>query len=108
MTRCFTEVFLESVDECLKEVLGSFTSDILYFMLKKDFSLAFPDLAEKTKAFDECLRKIFGVSGAIVLEREILRRLCVKLGLTYRDLECNFAVQVKLIEAVYQPVGEVH
>lgn len=102
MTQCFNEIFLESVDECLKEVLGNFTVDVLYFMLKKDFSLAFPDLSEKTEAFDECLKKIFGASGAMFLEREILRKLCVKLDLTYRDLERGFAVQVKLIEAAHQ------
>jgi len=103
MRKDLKEVFLKSVDECLREILGDFPTDFLYFILRRNFSLSFSDLYEKTEVFDESLRRIFGNVGAIFLEREILRRLCDKLGLVYRDMECSFADYVKLIEETDQP-----
>lgn len=79
----FDSVLLKAVDEGLM-ILGVSVRVAVYYYLEKDHGLRREDVPKNPEAFDKGLRTIFS-SGALVIERHILERLCAKLGLTYKE-----------------------
>jgi hypothetical protein len=71
----------EAVDEGLL-TLGESGREAVYFHLNNTYSLKKEDVPDKPQAFDEALRKIFGV-GADVIERSVVKRLYSKLEIDF-------------------------
>jgi len=71
----------EAVDEGLL-TLGESGREAVYFHLNNTYSLKKKDVPDKPQAFDEALRKIFGV-GADVIERSVLKKLYSKLEIDF-------------------------
>lgn len=83
--KAFNKVLLEAISEGLT-VFGENVRHTIYYYLKKDHGLRREDIPKNPEAFHTGLRAIFG-SGASVIERHILERLCAKLGLIYDEKE---------------------
>ncbi len=81
----FDSVLLKAVDEGLM-ILGVSVRITVYHYLKKDHDLRREDIPKNPEALDIGLRTLFG-SGASVIERHVLERLCAKLGLIYEEKE---------------------
>jgi hypothetical protein len=75
------QAVIEAVDEGLL-TLGESGREAVYFHLQSLCSLKKEDVPDKPEAFDEALRKIFGV-GAEVIERSVVKKLYPKLGIDY-------------------------
>ena len=65
------QALIEAVDEGLL-TLGESGREAVYFHLKNIYSFKKEDVSDRPQAFDEALRKIFGV-GAEVLERSVVK-----------------------------------
>jgi len=74
---------IEAVDEGLL-TLGESRREAVYFHLQSLCSLKKEDAPDKPEAFDEALRKIFGV-GAEVIERSVVKKLYSKLGIDFAE-----------------------
>jgi hypothetical protein len=79
----FRQTLFEAVDEGLL-MLGESGRNAVYFHLQNLYSLKREDISEKPETFAESLRKLFGI-GAEVIEKAILKRLYLKLGLSYEE-----------------------
>jgi hypothetical protein len=80
-TKSFDEILAEAVDEGLK-TLGESGKHMIFFYLEKDFSVKKNEIAKNPEALAQGLEKIFK-AGASVLEKIILEKLYLKLGLKY-------------------------
>lgn len=81
--KSFDEVFAEAVDEGLR-TLGESGKHMFFFYLEKDFSVKRNEISKNPEAFAKGLEKIFK-AGASVLEKIIIQRLYLKLGLKYEE-----------------------
>lgn len=79
----FNEVLVEAVDEGLL-MLGESGREIVYYHLQHSYGLRKENIPDNVEIFAECIRKIFG-SGAVVIERSIVKSLCGKLGIKYLE-----------------------
>ncbi|MEM2972140.1 MAG: hypothetical protein QW270_06955 [Candidatus Bathyarchaeia archaeon] len=87
-TKSFDEILAEAVDEGLK-TLGESGKHMIFFYLEKDFSLRKDEISKNPEALAQGLEKIFK-AGASVLEKIIIEKLYLKLGLKYRE-RSNFS-----------------
>ena len=79
----FEELFMEAVNEGL-DVLGKGGKEMVFYNLEMSCSIKREEIPKKPKALVAELRKIFG-AGSSVLEKLIVRRLYLKVGLKYED-----------------------
>lgn len=75
------QALIEAVDEGLL-TLGESGREAVYFHLNNTYSLKKENVPDKPQAFDEALRKIFGV-GADVIERSVVKKLYSKLEIDF-------------------------
>lgn len=79
----FHNLYLESINNTLRHILGESGTQVVYYYLDKKFKLPQNSIGDKMTLFNEALDKLFG-PGAIILEKEILMDVCYKL-----HLSCN-------------------
>lgn len=85
--KSFDEIFTEAVEEGL-ETLGESAKQMIFFYLEKEFSLSKDEISKNPEALVQGLEKIFK-AGALVLERIIIEKLYLKLGLKYEERDNN-------------------
>jgi len=79
----FEELFMEAVNEGL-DVLGKGGKEMVFYNLEMRCSIKREEVQKKPEALVAELRKIFG-AGSSVLEKLIIRKLYLKVGLKYED-----------------------
>ena len=77
----FQNFFLESVDNTFKRILGESGTHAVYRLLENKCKLPKISIADKMDLFNEALNNLFGTGGN-VLQKEVLKDICSKLGLT--------------------------
>lgn len=77
----FPSFFQESVDSTFNRVLGKSGTQVVYHFLEDQCKLPKSEMGEKMSLFIESLFSLFGPGGK-VLQREVLKDVCSKLGLT--------------------------
>jgi hypothetical protein len=78
--RRFDAVLSEAIDEGLKAVLGETGKEVVYYNLKSIYGLERESVSKNPEILLESLYRLFG-AGAEVIERVILEKLCLKLGI---------------------------
>lgn len=79
----FRRILLEAIDEGLL-TLGKSGREAIYFHLKNSYSLKKEEIPDKPEAFVKDLENLFGL-GAEVVEKAIVKNLCLRLGLKYTE-----------------------
>ncbi len=74
----FEELLLEAIDEGLSS-LGTSTKQALYLHLERNFKISREDIPEEIEEFTKAIEEIFG-TGAKLLEIQIMKRLCERIG----------------------------
>jgi ABC-type nitrate/sulfonate/bicarbonate transport system substrate-binding protein len=92
--REFNAVLSEAVDEGLKAVLGETGREVVYYHLQSVYGLRKEGISEHPEILIEFLNKLFG-AGAEIIERAILKKLCLKLGIRHETAE-----NIKLINFI--------
>ena len=77
----FQNFFLESVDNTFKHILGKSGTHAVYHFLENECKLPKSSIGDKMNLFNEALNNLFGTGGN-VLQKEVLKDICSKLGLT--------------------------
>lgn len=77
------QTLLAAIDEGLL-TLGESGREAIYFHLQNLCALKKAEIPDKPETFAEGIRGIFGV-GAEVIERSIVKSLCRRLGLEYKE-----------------------
>jgi len=90
----FNALLFEAVDDGLKAVLGETGREVVYYHLQRVYGLRKESIPEHPEVFIEFLNKLFGI-GAEIIERAILKKLCLKLGIGHETSE-----NVKLIDLI--------
>jgi len=90
------QIILETVDESLL-LLGESSRKSIYFHLQNIVNLKKEEIPNDLEAFAQGLEKIFG-KGATVIEKSIVKNLCRKLGVEYKEeKESSFVDQINQI-----------
>lgn len=76
----FQNFFLESVDNTFKRILGESGAHAVYYFLENEYKLPKSSIGYKMGLFSEALDNLFGPGGK-VLQKEVLRDICSKLGI---------------------------
>ena len=90
----FEKLLIKSVDDGLKDTFGETAAEIIYKHLKRNQSLEQEEIPKRLEVFIEGLEKFFS-TGAIVVERLVLEKLCSNLG-----LECPSEERFSFVEYV--------
>jgi len=77
----FRNFFLESVDNTFKSVLGESGTHVVYQFLENKWKLPKSNIGDKIDLFNEGLENLLGTGGN-VLQKELLKDVCSKLGIT--------------------------
>jgi len=77
----FDDALLRAVDFAFNS-LGTSSKRALYFHLKATFHLNKTEIPDRVEEFDKAIRLIFK-DGAVFLERLILEKLCLSLGVDF-------------------------
>lgn len=77
----FQNFLLESVNNTFKHVLGESGTRAVYHFLENEYKLPKSNIGDKMDLFNEALNNLFGTGGN-VLQKEVLKDICSKLGLT--------------------------
>ncbi len=78
----FQNFFPESVENAFKHILGESGTHAVYHYIRNEYKLHRSNIANKMSLFNEALNNLFG-TGAAVLQEEVLKDVCSKLGLTF-------------------------
>ncbi len=100
---CFNNILSETVNEAFS-CLGETPKKALLFHLEKDFSIKQQEISNNIEAFDGAIKKLFG-AGATFLEALIMRKLCEKAGLPFRESLSQDADFVGTIHKFKQKIG---
>jgi hypothetical protein len=92
--RRLNAVLSEAIDEGLKAVLGETGREVVYYNIKSVYGLERESVSKNPELLIESLYRLFG-GGAEVIERVILEKLCLKLGMKREKAE-----NVKLIDFI--------
>jgi len=90
----FKALLFEAVDEGLKAVPGETGKEVVYYHLQSVYGLRKESIPEHPETFIEFLNRLFG-AGAELIERVIVKKLCLKLGIRHEVAE-----NVKLIDFI--------
>ncbi len=77
----FDRALVESVEEAITDVLSKQVAESFVHYFHDHLGLSREDIPSHLKELSSTLHELFGVGGS-VLGRMIVRRLCVKLGLS--------------------------
>lgn len=94
----FKWTLIEAIDEGLRSIVGENGKKVIYYHLKELYGLEREEISEKLEVFAEYINKIFGL-GARIIEIAIIKALCLKLKLEYREKKVKF---VDYIEELYK------
>jgi len=94
----FKGILIEAIDEGLKSILGENGKKVIYYHLKELYGLEREEIPEKLEIFTEYINKIFGL-GAKIIEITIIKTLCLKLKLEYKEKKTKF---IDYIEELYK------
>jgi hypothetical protein len=78
------EVFVEVIDETLKQIFSDNGTKVIYDFLEKHSKLKLKDVADKPEVFSAGLQRLM-VSAAPVIEQIILKNLYSRLGLKFEE-----------------------
>lgn len=104
----FDKLLIQVIDEVIRYSLGDINANIIYNYLQKK-ACPLTEIPNNLESFSTELRNLLGsgrgqiLGSAHLLERTILKALCIKLGIKY-ELENGpiiFAEHVKKIKDVY-------
>ena len=76
---------LAVLDESMKSIFGRDTTEAVYYYLEKRYLLKPEDILERSEAFMEAIKGMFGEIGASVIESLLVRDLCTKFGVERRE-----------------------
>ena len=94
----FDKILLDMVDQGIREVFGETGVQFIYNYLERSASLRRDDIPEKLEIFVEGLGEMLG-SGAMVVEKFVLKNLYSCLGVNYQEKEgYRFSDYVREIE----------
>jgi len=82
----FERILLETIDESMVQVFGETSTRVICDYLKINHGLRKEDIPENLEIFSSSLEKMFGF-GATLLEKIVLKKLYMKLGLKYEEKE---------------------
>ena len=97
----FNALLFEAVDEGLKAVLGETGKEVVYYHLQSVYGLRKESISEHPETLIEFLNRLFG-AGAELIEMVILKKLCLKLGITHETAE-----NIKLIDFIRKESLEI-
>ncbi len=80
------DLLLKVVDETMKQVFRETGTKVIYDFWENNYHSKREDIAEKPKIFSAALERLLG-SGALVIEKLILKNLCSKLELKLEERE---------------------
>lgn len=80
------EILFDVVDETLKRVFKEAGAEAIYNYIENKCHLKREEIAEKTEVFSAGLERMLG-SGALVIEKLMLKNLYRKLGLKFTEKE---------------------
>jgi len=86
---------LEAIDETLDKLLGQKARTQIYDYLEKRHLLKRSEISIKPEAFSRAMSTLFGASSRLI-EVEIVRNLCNKLGVKFEPQE-NFSFAYYLL-----------
>lgn len=93
-------ILIEVVDESLKSVIGESGREVVYYYLQSSYAIRRENIPENLEAFTEFINSFFGL-GAKIIEKTIIRNLCLKLGIRTKQME-----DVKLTQFIKSIRGE--
>lgn len=79
-------ILIEVIDETLQAVIGESGKEVVYYYLQNSYAIKKENIPENLEAFTEFLNNFFG-SGAKVIEKTIMKNLCLKLGIKIKQTE---------------------
>jgi len=82
----FEKLLIKSVDDGLKDTFGETAAEIIYKHLEKNHSLKQEEIPKKLEVFVDGLEEFLS-SGATVVEKLVLEKLCLNLGIERPDEE---------------------
>jgi 6-pyruvoyl-tetrahydropterin synthase len=97
-TGSLDDSLLNVIDETLKHVFKETGAKVVYDYLKDQCHLKREEIAEKPEVFSAGLERLLK-SGAVVIEKVILKKLSSKLQLKYEEKErCEFSDYIEELE----------
>ncbi|MEM4450258.1 MAG: hypothetical protein QXQ33_05500 [Nitrososphaerota archaeon] len=81
----FDKTFLETLDETLEFILGEGGKQVIYYYLQNIYEISKEGILERPELFTDLLNKFFGV-GAKIIEKEIVKKQCQKLGIDFEQV----------------------
>ena len=94
LAQSFDDLLLDTIDNVFLQVFGDKIANNILFTLGKRSGLAREEIPWNIEKFRASLRELLG-SGARVLERLVIKRLCSKLNMEYYEtVPLNFAGNV--------------
>lgn len=86
------ERFLQLAVQRALESMGETTADVVYYYAEKNHAIKREQIPQRLGDFSQALRRIFG-PGGMVVEREIVRRLCDASGVYVEEDDFLKAVE---------------
>jgi hypothetical protein len=98
----FRKLFLDSVDESLRNVLNESVRQTIFYQLEDKFGLRREEVPQRVHDFESGLTAMVG-SPAAVLIRLIVRNLSAKLGIPYHQrMDYDFKMYVEECKRRYE------
>jgi len=94
----FKWILIEAIDEGLKSIIGENGNKVIYYHLKELYGLEREEIPERLNIFAEYINRISGL-GAKIIEISIIKALCLKLKLEYKEKKIKF---LDYIEELYK------
>ena len=80
----WNEIFVEVVDETLKQIFSDDGTKVIYDFLEKHSNLKLKDVAKKPEIFSASLERLL-ISAARVIEQNILKNLYSRLEVKFEE-----------------------
>jgi 23S rRNA pseudoU1915 N3-methylase RlmH len=80
----WNDVFIEVIDETLKQIFNDDGTKVIYDFLEKNSNLKLKEVANKPEVFSASLEKLM-VSATQVIEQNILKNLYSRLELKFEE-----------------------
>ena len=84
LRRSLDDLLLETIDDVLRQALGEEAVKIIYKYIENISHLEREEIAEKPEVFPTELKRLLG-SGALLIERLILKNLYSRLQLEFKE-----------------------
>ena len=98
----FGDLFVESMDTTLRQVLGESASELIYSLMERHAALKREEIGEKIEAFSAYLERLLGSERACILEAASFKRLCLMVRREYEEVEKYFSLLDELYEVKFR------